>query len=49
VGNFKENYLFVRLVVEETIKLKVRKCPHSIMLLAGILSLDESCLEKHIF
>lgn len=47
MGNFKENYLFVRLGVDERIKLKVRKL-HSIMLLAHILSLDESCLEKHL-
>jgi len=39
---------FVRLGVDETIKPKVRRCPHSIMLLVDILSLDESCLEKHV-
>jgi hypothetical protein len=47
VGNFKENCLFVRLGVDERIKLKVRKS-HSTMLLAHVLSLDESCLEKHL-
>jgi hypothetical protein len=41
--------IFVRLSVDEKIKVKVRKCPHGIKLLAHILYLDESCLEKHVF